>query len=121
VSRRILIAEDEMIVAYDLCETVEEAGFEVEGPHPGISDAMLAFQKEKPDAAILDVELSDGNVFSFARTLKAENIPVIFHSGSLSQTEIEAKFPEAIVRIKPCPPTSMLDAVGMAFMEPVGG
>ncbi|WP_298303778.1 response regulator [uncultured Erythrobacter sp.] len=121
MSRRILIAEDEMIVAYDLCETVEEAGFEVEGPHPGISSAMLAFEKDKPDAAILDVELTDGNVFSFARTLKAENIPVIFYTGSLSKSEIEDKFPEAIVRKKPCPPTSMLNAVGTAFMESVEG
>lgn len=118
MSRRILIAEDEMIVAHDLCDTVEEAGFEVEGPHPGISAAMLAFQKEKPDAAILDVELTDGSVFSFARALKAENIPVIFHSSSLSKTEIEDKFPNAIVRTKPCPPTSMLNAVGTAFVEP---
>lgn len=115
MGRKILIAEDEMIVAYDLCETVEEAGFEVEGPHSGISSAMLAFQKEKPDAAILDVELADGNVFSFARTLKAEDIPVIFHSGSLSKHEIETKFPEAIVRMKPCPPTCMLAAVDTAF------
>ena len=117
MSRRILIAEDEMIVAHDLCETVEEAGFQVEGPHSGISSAMLAFQKEKPDAAILDVELADGNVFGFARTLRAENIPVIFHSGSLSQQEITDKFPDALVRLKPCPPTSMLDAVGKAFAE----
>lgn len=117
LSRRILIAEDEMVVAYDLCETVEEAGFQVEGPHSGISSAMLAFQVEKPDAAILDVELSDGNVFSFARTLKAENIPVIFHSGSLTKKEIKDQFPEAIVRMKPCPPTAMLSAVGKAFTD----
>lgn len=117
MNRRILIAEDEMIVALDLCETVEEAGFHVEGPHSGISSAMLAFQKEKPGVAILDVELSDGNVFAFARTLKAENIPVIFHSGSLSSTEITDKFPDAIVRMKPCPPSSMLDAVGAAFED----
>ncbi|KEO92021.1 response regulator [Erythrobacter longus] len=117
MNRRILIAEDEMIVAHDLCETVEEVGYHVEGPHSGISSAMLAFQKEKPDIAILDVELSDGNVFAFARTLKAESIPVIFHSGSLSKSEITNQFPEAIVRMKPCPPSSMLDAVGEAFED----
>ena len=115
MSRKILIAEDEMIVAFDLCDTVEEAGFEVEGPHSGISSAMLAFQKEKPDAAILDVELSDGNIFSFARKLGAENIPVIFHSGSLTKSEIEDQFPKAIVRMKPCPPASMLAAVDKAM------
>lgn len=115
MSRKILIAEDEMIVAFDLCDTVEEAGYEVEGPHSGISSAMLAFQKEKPALAILDVELADGNIFSFARKLEAENVPVIFHSGSLSEREIEDRFPEAIVRMKPCPPTSMLEAVNRAM------
>jgi len=117
MNQSILIAEDEAILAYDLAETVEEAGFRVEGPHPGISSAMLAFQKQKPDLAILDVELSDGNVFNFARTLKAEDVPVIFHTGSLSRQEIVDRFPSAIVRMKPCPPTSMLDAVGEA-LEP---
>lgn len=115
MSRKILIAEDEMIVAFDLCDTVEEAGFEVEGPHSGISSAMLAFQKEKPDVAILDVELADGNIFSFARKLEAENIPVIFHSGSLTKNEIRDRFPTAIVRMKPCPPASMLAAVDKAM------
>lgn len=117
MSRRILIAEDEAILAYDLAQTVEEAGFSVEGPHPGICDALLAFQKKKPDLAILDVELSDGNVFSFARKLKAEDVPVIFHTGSLTQQEIVDRFPDAIVRMKPCPPSRMLDAVGKA-LEP---
>ncbi|MCK0098193.1 response regulator [Qipengyuania sp. S6317L1] len=115
MGQRILIAEDEAILAYDLAETFEAAGFRVEGPHPGVSDAMLAFQKEKPDLAILDVELSDGNVFSFARKLKDEDVPVVFHTGSLSQKEIAARFPEAVVRIKPCPPTSMLNAVEEAL------
>lgn len=118
MTRKILIAEDEMVVAFDLCDTVEEAGFEVEGPHAGISSAMLAFQKEKPDLAILDVELQDGNIFSFARTLEADNVPVIFHSGSLSEKEISDRFPEAIVRMKPCPPASMLAALDKAISEP---
>ena len=48
MSQRILVAEDELIVAFDLCDTVAEAGFEVVGPHSGISSAMLAFQKESP-------------------------------------------------------------------------
>ncbi len=39
---RILIAEDEFITAFDLCDTFEEAGYEVEGPHAGICSAMLA-------------------------------------------------------------------------------
>ena len=111
MSQRILVAEDEMIVAFDLCDTVEEAGFEVQGPHAGISDAMLAFQKEKPDLAILDIELDDGIVFPLAQKLAAEHVPIIFHSGRHSREEVEARFPKAVTLAKPCPPTTMLETV----------
>jgi len=111
VSHKILVAEDEMIVAFDLCETVEEAGFQVEGPHRGISSAMLAFQKEKPALAILDIDLDDGDVFELARTFAAEDVPIIFHSGSFTKQEIETRFPNATTLMKPCPPTAMIDTV----------
>jgi len=111
MSRRILVAEDEMVVAFDLCDTVEEAGFEVEGPHSGISSAMLAFQKEKPALAILDISLDDGMVFPLARKLAAEEVPIIFHSGQYTNDEVRKHFPTAVTLQKPCPPTDMLNAV----------
>ena len=57
---RVLVAEDEFIIGCDLCHTVEEAGYIVEGPFEDLSSTMLAFQKNKPDIAILDVQLEDG-------------------------------------------------------------
>jgi DNA-binding response OmpR family regulator len=111
MTQRILVAEDELIIAFDLCDTVAEAGYEVEGPHAGISSAMLAFQKEKPDLAILDISLDDGDVFAFAQTMAAEDVPIIFHSGRLTREEVEARFPSATTLTKPCPPTEMIEAV----------
>ncbi len=115
MAQKILVAEDEMIVALDLCETVEEAGFQVDGPHSGISAAMLAFQKQKPDLAILDIALSDGEVLNLARTFMAEDIPVIFHTASREVTEVAQSFPRAWALPKPCPPTDMLEAVSHAL------
>ena len=112
MTRKILIAEDEMIVAFDLCETVEEAGFDVEGPHAGISSAMLAFQKEKPDVAILDIELLDGDVFRLADTMAAERVPIIFHTEELTRGQVEHRFPGATTLVKPCPPSVVLQALG---------
>ena len=40
---RVLVAEDELIVGYDLCDTVAEAGYMVEGPYDDLSSAMLAY------------------------------------------------------------------------------
>lgn len=115
MTQRILVAEDEMIVAFDLCDTVEEAGFEVQGPHAGISDAMLAFQVEKPDLAILDIELDDGIVFPLAQKLAEEDVPIIFHSGRYSVDEVEARFPNAKTLQKPCPPAEMIQTVQSAL------
>lgn len=117
MTQRILVAEDELIVAFDLCDTVAEAGFEVEGPHAGISSAMLAFQKDKPDLAILDITLDDGNVFPLARKLEEEDVPIIFHSGRHTREEVEAQFPKAITLLKPCPPAEMLRAVNDVLEE----
>ena len=115
MTQRILVAEDELIVAFDLCDTVAEAGFEVEGPHAGISSAMLAFQKEKPDLAILDITLDDGNVFALAQKLSEENVPIIFHSGRHTREEVAEQFPDAITLLKPCPPAEVIEAVNKMF------
>lgn len=112
---RILVAEDEIIIGIDLCDTVEEAGYRVEGPFGDISSAMLALQKDKPDAAILDVRLEDGEVFPLAEKLMADNIPVIFHSGEFSIDEVHKRFPEAMACSKPCAPNAMIEMVREAL------
>lgn len=109
--QRILVAEDEPVVAFDLCETVREAGYEVEGPHGDIASAMLASQKGRPDLAILDITLGQDDVYSLARILAEENVPIIFHSGRHTREEVAARFPQALTLIKPCPPAAMLQAV----------
>lgn len=115
--QRILVAEDELIVAFDLCDTVAEAGFEVEGPHSDMSSALDAFQREKPDLAILDITLDDGDVFPLARQLEADNVPIIFHSGRSTADEVKAHFPGATTLMKPCPPADMILAVNGVLEE----
>ena len=111
MAHRVLVAEDEFIIAIDLCDTVAEAGFEILGPHAGISDAMLSFQMDKPDLAILDITLDDGIVYPLAQKLADENVPIIFHSGRHTREEVEARFPGATTLLKPCPPSEMIEAM----------
>lgn len=111
----ILVAEDEPIVAHDLCDTVEEAGFIVEGPYDDASKAMLAFEKHRPDLAILDINLSGGTAYSLAEKMMAEQVPVIFHSGAVTSDEVQALYPGASALTKPCPPAVMLETVQQAL------
>ena len=108
---RILVAEDEFVTAFDLCDTFEEAGYEVEGPHAGISSAMLACQKAKPDLVILDTELCDGNTYELAQKLIDDHVPVILHSERADRDALAARFPQAVALAKPCPPADLLDMV----------
>ena len=115
MAQRILVAEDEPVIAFDLCDTVEEAGYEVEGPHSGVSAACDAFESDAPDLAILDITLEDGEVYALAEQLEASGVPIIFHSGNHSKADVEARFPGATTLIKPCPPADMLGAVNGAL------
>ena len=112
---RVLVAEDELIIGYDLCDTVSEAGYIVEGPFDDLSSAMLAYQKTKPDIAILDVQLGDGIVYPLAEQMMAENVPVIFHSGQLTPEEVAARFPKAQALSKPCPPAEVIESMQRAM------
>ena len=106
---RVLVAEDELIVGYDLCDTVAEAGYIVEGPFDDLSSAMLAYQKTKPDIAILDVQLGDGVVYPLAERMMAEDVKIIFHSGHTDTGDLDERFPKAHICAKPCPPNIILD------------
>jgi two-component system, response regulator PdtaR len=111
----ILVAEDEPMVAHDLCETVEEAGFIVEGPYDDASLAMAAFEKQKPDLAILDINLAGGTAYSLAEKMMEEDVPVIFHTGQATSAEVQALYPNASALAKPCPPNVILDTVQQAL------
>lgn len=113
----VLVAEDELIMGVDLCDTVEEAGYRVEGPYHRLDSAMLSIQKNRPDVAILDVRLDDGDVFPLAEALMKEKVPVIFYSGQISPQEMHDRFPHALACAKPCPPNQMIEMVREALDE----
>lgn len=111
----ILVAEDEPMVAHDLCDTVEEAGFIVAGPFDDAASALEAFEKNKPDLAILDINLAGGTAYSLAERMMAQDVPVIFHSGQVTSAEVQALYPKASALSKPCPPAVILDTVQQAL------
>ncbi|MFN3989153.1 MAG: response regulator [Erythrobacter sp.] len=111
MAHTILVAEDQYIDGVDICDTCEEAGYMVEGPYTGISSAMLALQKERPDLAILDYQLGEGPLFALAQKLAEENVPIIFHSGSAMPPGMAERFPHAATLPKPCPPAQFIDAI----------
>lgn len=113
----VLVAEDEFIIGVDLCDTVEEAGYEVEGPYDTANSAIDALERRTPDLAILDVRLDDGEVFPLAEKLMAANVPVIFHSGEVSPNEVSGRYPQAHALAKPCPPDRIIETMRAALAD----
>ena len=111
----ILVAEDEAIIAHDLCDTVEEAGYTVAGPFDDANSALESFRENKPDVAILDVNLQGGTAYRLAEQMMEQDVPVIFHSGAVSSDEVHALYPNAATLSKPCPPNVIIETVQQAL------
>ena len=80
--RRILVVEDEYIMAQDLRYELEDAGAEVLGPVPSVTGALTLLAREAPpDAAILDVNLGGEMVYPLADILRQRGIPFMFATG----------------------------------------
>lgn len=99
---KILLVEDEMIIAFDLCDRLEEGGFVVDGPYPSVKRALNAIESNVPDAAILDVQLTDGSVYPVADRLQELGVPLLFHSGHVDPQELQKAYPGAAICAKPC-------------------
>ena len=82
VGRRVLVIEDESLVAMLLETILEDMGCEVIGPESNIDDGLVAANEtEGLDAALLDVNVAGREVFPVAEALQARNIPVVFSTG----------------------------------------
>lgn len=82
--RKVLIVEDEFLVAYDLVRTLEEAGFRTLGPVGTIEDALAFLQdgpERRPDVVLLDVALGDGWSTPVAEALQLQGIPFAVTTG----------------------------------------
>lgn len=108
---KVLVVEDEFIIALDLSETVRDLGYKVEGPYANRDHAFIAIDQEMPDVAILDVMTGDGEVFPLADALTEAGVPIIFHSGHCEPKEISARYPNAQACAKPCPPSKLIGMI----------
>ena len=94
--------EDEFIVALDLSDMTCDLGFDVEGPYVTVAEGKEAIERHRPDCAILDVQLADGEVFPLADLLMKLGVPIIFHSGHADTTSLLSRYPDARSASKPC-------------------
>ena len=108
--QRVLIAEDEFLLANDLMRALRAEGAEVLGPHATVERAMNAIAADSlPTAAILDVNLRDSPAYPVADALAEAGIPFIFMTGYSGQS-----LPERFASVPCChKPLRAADAVSL--------
>ena len=79
--KRVLIVEDELLVALMLEDFLCDFGCDVVGPCGTVENALHAVRTEELDLAVLDVNLAGERVYPVAEALAERHIPFLFLSG----------------------------------------
>jgi len=112
--RRVLLVEDEMLVAMLLEELVIELGCKVVGPASRI-DQALALAREAPvDVAVLDVNLDGQLTYPVAEALEARRIPFVFATG-YGEDGLADRYKSAALLQKPFRPRDVARALAGAI------
>jgi len=78
---RVLVVEDEMLLAMLMEDSLTDLGCDVVGPVARVADGVKLANSERLDGALLDIKVAGTEVFPVARKLAERSIPFIFVSG----------------------------------------
>jgi PAS domain S-box-containing protein len=98
--KRVLVVEDEPLLAMDLEATISAAGYVVIGPAPNLETARRLIATENLDAALLDGNLAGHPVDELALALKAKAVPFAFVTG-YGREALPAGFRDWLLLTKP--------------------
>lgn len=115
--RRILIVEDESLVAMLLETILEDMGCTPIGPASSIDEGLRLVSSEQLDGALLDVNVAGRQIFPVAEALRERGVPFVFSTGYgegglpdewRGQRTIQKPFTEAAVH------EALMAAIGVA-------
>ena len=121
---RILIVEDEPLIAEDLRGHLEELGYEVCGACDNALDAMAEIAAQKPDLLLLDINLGDGaDGVQLAEKVNVKyRVPFIFvtsHSDRSTLERVKAVRPAGFI-IKPFDENDLRTQIEIALARYAG-
>ena len=112
---RILIAEDDAILAFDLGMILQKAGAKILGPTLTLSHTLSLAQTASMSAAVLDVSLRNEDVFPAAQKLTERGVGIVFYTGYAAVDQLRRDWPDAQVLTKPTSARALVEAVRRAL------
>ena len=80
-NRKVLVVEDEMMIAMLIEDMLDEFGCKLVGPATNVPRALELIGKETVDVAVLDLNLDGKDTYAIADALRQKNVPFIFATG----------------------------------------
>lgn len=109
--RRILVVEDEYVIAHEIATVLTRCGAAVVGPVPTVDRALALIGSAEPiDSAVLDINLRGELAFDVADRLSERMVPFVFATG-FSQSFVPARFGEIRRYEKPLEPITLARAL----------
>lgn len=107
---RILIVEDEPLIAMELHRLVTNAGLEVSGPAGTLDQALHLASDQTLTGAILDINLGGETSYPIADRLRNRSVPFIFVSGYIAESAPE-RFASCTILQKPVEPRALMSVL----------
>lgn len=112
--KRILVVEDEFIVAAMLCDVLEDAGAKPLGPIGRVAEGLQVIASAVIDAAVLDWNLHGESGSVLADALQSRQIPFLIATG---YGRVEEPFSDRPILSKPYVPNVLLERLGQLLAE----
>ena len=106
---RILVAEDNAIIAMDVADGLVAAGARLLGPFARVAGALRALEGSSIDGAVIDANLADRDVTPLATALLARGIPFIVYTGTGLPESLRRWASEITVVSKPASMASLIE------------
>ena len=111
---RVLIVEDESLLAMDLEDTLKAHGARIVGPYGELYAAFRRADLDHFDVGIIDINLRDQAAYPVADELMRQCIPFFFCTGYDADV-VPARFAGARVFQKPCDPSEVVEYIGLLW------
>jgi two-component system, response regulator PdtaR len=105
-----LVLEDEALIALNLQDELQDAGFEVNGPFTTCAAALRWLKTGTPALAILDAALNDGSCNEVAEELSRRRVPFLIYSGHQESFHLLPDLQHVTWIEKPAPPAVLVRA-----------
>lgn len=108
--QRVLVVEDEYIIAVDVDEVLEAAHAEIVGPAANLPAAIKLASEQHIDVAVLDIRLRDADIYPLVDMLQGAGVPVVFVTG-YDRATVPLRYQNLPLLAKPFDPELLISTI----------